>query len=60
MIRSRFICKKKKKREREKKKPDFTRKERVLIARGAEGLICCPSAVADVSYFHANVRQFTT
>ena len=43
-----------------KKKPDFSRKERVLIARGAEGLICYPSAAADVSYFHANVRQFTT
>lgn len=38
---------------------DFTEKERALIAR-AEGLICYPSAVADVSYFHANVRQFST
>lgn len=41
------------------KKPDCTKKEGVLIAQ-AEGLICYPSAVADVSYFHANVRQFST
>lgn len=42
-----------------KKKRDFTKKEWVLIAQ-AEGLIRYQSAVADVSYFHANVRQFST
>lgn len=44
---------------KKKTQPDFTKKEWVLIAQ-AEGLICYQSAVADVSYFHANVRQFST